>query len=231
MADMNANILIVDDETDLLELLDMNLSAEGYTVRTAETAKEALSAIETALPDLILLDIMLDDISGIQLTGRLKNSPRTTEIPIILLTAKDTETDMVVGLSMGADDYITKPFSTKVLVARIEAVLRRAYPSPEAIARRSLSAGPVRVFPDSQEVLVDGSPIVLTAAEYSILVALIRAQGGVLSRAELKDELDPIAQSENTRLIDVHMATLRKKLGMARKIIRTVHRSGYRIRE
>ncbi|MCK5171829.1 MAG: response regulator, partial [Planctomycetes bacterium] len=144
MVDMNANILVVDDERDLLELLSLNLSAEGYTITTVETGKEAISAIETERPDLILLDIMLEDISGIQLTGKLKNSPETASIPIILLTAKDTEMDMVVGLSVGADDYVTKPFSTKVLVARIEAVLRRAYPDPTA-GHQVLAAGDVRV--------------------------------------------------------------------------------------
>ncbi len=225
---MNANILVVDDERDLLELLSLNLSAEGYTITTVETGKEAISAIETERPDLILLDIMLEDISGIQLTGKLKNSPETASIPIILLTAKDTEMDMVVGLSVGADDYVTKPFSTKVLVARIEAVLRRAYPDPTA-GHQVLAAGDVRVMVDSRRVTASGESVNLTIVEYEILVALIRAGGKVLSRDDLKTHLGTAAQSESGRIIDVHVATLRKKLGPARKVIRTVHRIGYRI--
>ena len=228
MVDMNANILVVDDERDLLELLSLNLSAEGYTITTVETGKEAISAIETERPDLILLDIMLEDISGIQLTGKLKNSPETASIPIILLTAKDTEMDMVVGLSVGADDYVTKPFSTKILVARIEAVLRRAYPDPTA-GHQILTAGDVRVMVDSRRVTASGEAIELTIVEYEILVALIQAGGKVLSRNDLKTHLGAVAQSESTRIIDVHVATLRKKLGPARKIIKTVHRIGYRI--
>ncbi len=150
---MNAKILIVDDEKDLLELLSMNLGTEGYIINTAENAAQALAAVRTNRPDLILLDIMLPDTSGIKLTGKLKNTPNTANIPIILLTAKDKETDMVVGLSVGADDYITKPFSTSVLVARIEAVLRRAYPGDEGV-REVLAAG--RVEAGGRVVLANG---------------------------------------------------------------------------
>ena len=122
---MNAKILVVDDEVDLLDLLEMNLSSEGFTVIKAQNARQALEAIGDDRPDIILLDIMLGETSGIDLTAKLKNSHDTASIPIIMLTARDTDTDMVVGLKVGADDYITKPFSTQVLVARIEAVLRR----------------------------------------------------------------------------------------------------------
>jgi len=225
---MNAKILIVDDEKDLLELLSMNLGAEGFIVTTAENAAGALAAVRTNRPDLILLDIMLPDTSGIKLTGKLKNTPATANIPIILLTAKDKETDMVVGLSVGADDYITKPFSTSVLVARIEAVLRRAYPDNENV-REILAAGPVTILPNAREVRVHGQPVELTGGEYGILVALIEAGGSILSRTQLKDALGPEAQGEKVRIIDVHIASLRKKLGQARNIVKTVHSRGYRI--
>lgn len=224
---MSAKILIVDDEKDLLELLGMNLAVEGYIVRTAESGAEALSSIRTDRPDLVLLDVMLGDISGIKLAGKLKNSPETAGIPIIMLTAKDSETDVIVGLSVGADDYVTKPFSTAVLVARIEAVLRRFNPEWDTL-REILSVGPVRVLPESQEVLIEGKPVDLTGVEYKILLALIEAGGKILTREELK-ELSGASQSEKDRIVDVHVASLRKKLGAARNVIKTVHRQGYRI--
>jgi DNA-binding response OmpR family regulator len=225
---MNAKILIVDDEKDLLELLSMNLGAEGYIVTTVENAAQALAAVRTNRPDLILLDIMLPDTSGIKLTGKLKNTPNTANIPIILLTAKDKETDMVVGLSVGADDYITKPFSTSVLVARIEAVLRRAYPGDENV-REVLAAGPVTILPAAREVRVHGKVVELTGGEFGILVALVEAGGDILSRAQLKTALGEEAKGEKARIIDVHIAALRKKLGAAKTIIKTVHSRGYRI--
>jgi DNA-binding response OmpR family regulator len=225
---MNAKILIVDDEKDLLELLSMNLGTEGYIINTAENAAQALAAVRTNRPDLILLDIMLPDTSGIKLTGKLKNTPNTANIPIILLTAKDKETDMVVGLSVGADDYITKPFSTSVLVARIEAVLRRAYPGDDNV-REVLAAGPVTIQPAAREVRVHGKVVELTGGEFGILVALVEAGGDILSRAQLKVALGEEAKGEKARIIDVHIAALRKKLGAAKTIIKTVHSRGYRI--
>jgi DNA-binding response OmpR family regulator len=225
---MNAKILIVDDENDLLELLRMTLSAEGYTIRTAGNGAEALAAIEQERPDLILLDIMLGDVSGINLTGKLKNSPETSDIPVILLTAKDTDTDMVVGLRIGADDYVTKPFSTQVLVARIEAVLRRTS-TPSGQAGEALYVGPLRIIPKSRQVYVDGLPIDLTGGEYNILMALIQAEGNIYSRKQLKEALGEGAGGQKERIVEVHIAALRKKLGKARKIIKTVHGRGYRI--
>jgi DNA-binding response OmpR family regulator len=225
---MNESILIVDDQQDLLELLEMSLSQEGYRVRTAESGREALEAVAACKPDLILLDILLGDISGIQLTTRLKNQADTARIPIILLTAKDSETDIIVGLSVGADDYITKPFSTRVLLARIEAVLRRAFPespgSPE-----SLHVGPIRLFPAARQVFVEGRPVELSPAEYEILFELVQARGAIRSREELRKALGSDAAAENERIVDVHVASLRKKLGNARNLVRTVHRQGYRL--
>jgi DNA-binding response OmpR family regulator len=226
---MSARILIIDDEKDLLDLLSINLSAAGYTVRTAQSGAEAISALRRdPPPDLILLDIMLDDISGIKLAGKLKNTPASATIPIIMLTAKDTETDVIVGLSVGADDYITKPFSTAVLQARIDAVLRRANPDNDRI-RDVLAAGDIRIFPESQEVRVEGKPVDITAAEYNILLALVEADGAILSRDELKTA-SGAGKGEKERIIDVHIASLRKKLGPARHTIKTVQGSGYRIR-
>jgi two-component system phosphate regulon response regulator PhoB len=226
---MNAKLLVVDDQTDLLELLDMSLSQEGYLVRTAASGEAALAMIAVDLPDLILLDIILGDMSGIKLTTKLKNDIETAHIPIILLTAKDSETDIIVGLSVGADDYITKPFSTKVLLARIDAVLRRAYPDPNAV-REILQAGPIRIFPAGRQVFVEGKPVDLTPAEFNILLALFKAAGGMLSREELQAVLGAgdLSQTPNERIVDVHVASLRRKLGNARTLIKTVHGQGYR---
>jgi len=225
---MNATVLIVDDDIGLLDILSMNLVAEGYVVRTASSGAEALTSISAAKPDILLLDIMLGDISGIKLAGKLKNSADTAHLPIIMITAKDSETDIVIGYGIGADDYVTKPFSTKVLVAHIEAVLRRAYPDEGALGN-VLSAGPLKILPDSHQVLLSGTELALTGGEYNILTALVRASGNILSRGELKLALDQNATLQKDRIIDVHIASLRKKLAAAKNIIKTVHGAGYRI--
>jgi DNA-binding response OmpR family regulator len=225
---MSANILVVDDQTDLLELLDIALSQEGYIVRTAASGNEAMAMIAAEKPDLILLDIILGDLSGIKMTTKLKNDTDTSHIPVILLTAKDTETDIIVGLSVGADDYITKPFSTKVLLARMEAVLRRAYPENTEISE-ILQVGAVRVFPSRRQVFAEGSPVDLTPAEFNILLSLIKAGGDVMTREQLYTALGVTDEDYNERIIDVHMAALRKKLAGARSIIKTVHGKGYRV--
>lgn len=225
---MKETILVVDDQQDLLDLMSMSLSQEGYRVRTALSGEEALGLIESQPPDLILLDILLGDISGIQLTARLKNSEKTAAIPIILLTAKDTETDIIVGLSVGADDYITKPFSIQVLLARMEAVLRRIriiHPNIQEI----LTTGSLRVFPSGRQVFVEGKPVDLTPAEFDILVELIRAEGAIRSREDLLVVIGAGQSSDNERIVDVHVAALRKKLGPARNLVKTVHGRGYRV--
>jgi two-component system phosphate regulon response regulator PhoB len=224
---MTAKLLIVDDETDLLEILRLTLGEAGFIVHTAQTGAEALSAVRIHKPDLILLDIMLEDISGITLAGKLKNDPETAKIPIIMLTAKDSETDMVVGLSVGADDYVTKPFSTAVLIARMEAVLRRSKAKsgeiPEVIA-----AGAIKILPRCREVRVDGRVVELTGGEYNVLLGLVEAGGAILSREELK-RLSGAGRGETERIVDVHISALRRKLGSAKNVIKTVKGEGYRI--
>ena len=225
---MDAKILIVDDEPDVLELLSLDLGKEGYLITTASDGAEALGSISVNKPDLILLDIILPDISGVKLTAKLKNSPETADIPIILLTAKDSETDMVVGLSVGADDYVTKPFSEAVLLARIEAVLRRSMSEGQEHSQ-ILSAGPIKVVPASREVFVEGKAIELTEGEYKILTSLLKSAGAVLSRDHLKEILGEGSHGQSRRIVDVHVAALRKKLGSARGLIRTIHGHGYRL--
>lgn len=225
---MNAKILIVDDHRDLLELLRLALEQEGYLVRTAASGTEALSMVAAEKPDLILLDIILGDISGIKITTKLKNETETSHIPIILLTAKDSETDIIVGLSVGADDYMTKPFSTKVLLARMDAVLRRTYPE-SPVVKEILQAGPIRMFPSRRQVFAEGAPVELTPAEFNILLSLIKAGGNILSREQLLAEMGSSEENLSERIVDVHIAALRKKLGKSRTIIKTVHGKGYQI--
>jgi DNA-binding response OmpR family regulator len=225
---MNTKLLVVDDERDLLELLSMNLGREGYQVLTAETGAGAQEILRQDRPDLILLDIMLADISGIKLTKTLKRDPATASIPIILLTAKDTETDIVVGLTVGADDYVTKPFSTSVLTARIEAVLRRGETKP-AEAGEVLQAGPIRINPTTRQAWAENNPVDLTGGEFNILLTLVQSAGKVVPRDQLKTALGPTSHGQKDRIVDVHIASLRKKLGPARSRLRTVHRHGYRI--
>jgi DNA-binding response OmpR family regulator len=223
---MTRKILVVDDEPDQLALLEMNLGREGFLVRTAGNAAEARAAIREERPDLILLDVILPDASGVNLAADFKHSPDTADIPIIMLTAKDTETDMVVGLSVGADDYVTKPFSIAVLLARIEAVLRRVYESPE-VPEDVLVVGPVKIILANRQVFVDDKPIELTGAEFMILVTLVNAGGAVVTREQIMSKLGSEGSSE--RVVPVHVSSLRKKLGSARGIVKTIHGVGYRI--
>jgi len=223
---MTRKILVVDDEPDQLALLEMNLGREGFLVRTAGNAAEARAAIREGRPDLILLDVILPDTSGVNLAAQFKNSPDTADIPIIMLTAKDAETDMVVGLSVGADDYITKPFSIAVLLARIEAVLRRVYESPE-VSEDVLVAGPIKIILANHQVFVDDKPVELTGAEFTILVTLVNAGGAVITREQIMSKLG--SEGSGERIIPVHVSSLRKKLGPARDVVKTVHGVGYRI--
>ena len=201
---MNARILIVDDEKDLLEILTMNLEQEGFLVRTASNGTDAESMILAEPPDLILMDVMLGDMSGVNLTARIKNNPETSSIPIIMLTAKDAETDVIVGLGVGADDYVTKPFSTRILVARIEAVLKRsAGPS-----KKTLIIGPLKLIPAAMQVLVAGKNVKMTGAEFKILSALVGASGDLVSRAELMTILGSESTGQKDRIIDVHIAAI-----------------------
>lgn len=225
IAGMNTKILIVDDEKDLLEIMSMNLEQQGFIVRTALSGTEAENMLLSEPPDLILMDVMLGDMSGINLTAKIKNNPETSGIPVIMLSAKDSETDVVVGLSVGADDYITKPFSTRILIARIEAVLKRSVGPSE----KTLVIGPLKLIPGARQVLVEGKNVDMTGAEFEIVQALVRAGGGIVSRADLMTILGSESQGQKERIVDVHVASIRKKLGLNKSLIKTVHGMGYRI--
>ena len=226
---MGARILAIDDEPDLLELVRVGLTQSGYVVETANTGEEALAALRRAPPDLILLDVMLPDLSGTELCSRIRADQRLASVPIIMLSAKSEEIDRVVGLEVGADDYVTKPFSPRELSLRVRAVLRRRAPSGERV--RAVEHGPLRVDPESHRASVAGREIVLTAKEFQLLLALMTRPGRVLTRERLLDEVWGSDITVTSRTIDTHLKRLREKLGEAGSLVETVRGVGYRFAE
>ncbi len=221
------SILIVDDERDLVDLLTINLQKAGYQTSAALNGRQALAALEVAHPDLILLDLMLPEISGIEVARRVRTDPATAQIPIVMLTAKGTEGDQLAGLTMGADDYIAKPFSMRVLLARVEAVLRRTA-KPDA-APRTFALSTIVLNTDTHQATVDGVPIKLTLTEFRLLCALIQASGRILSRSALMQRAMGPGVTVTERTIDVHVTSIRKKLGNHANKIKTVRGVGYRM--
>jgi DNA-binding response OmpR family regulator len=225
----NRSILIVEDETDLAELLRYNLERDGYTCHCVPDGHTAIAEICRNPPDLILLDRMLPGLSGDDVIAELKRKPRTATIPTVMLTAKAEEADVLVGFALGADDYVCKPFSMRLLLARIGAIFRRLEAPDQS--DRVLSAGIILLDVDRHELVVEGQGISVTAMEFRILRALMAAKGRVLSRAQLIDlVLGPDAVVTD-RTIDVHMTAIRKKLGPAGGWIQTVRGVGYALRE
>ncbi|MEO1236146.1 MAG: response regulator transcription factor [Planctomycetota bacterium] len=225
----NSKILLVEDERDLLELLKYNLDREGYDVATAESGEEGLKRVRSDPPDLILLDLMLPSMDGLEVCRSLKARPDTSAIPVIMLTAKGEETDVVQGLELGADDYITKPFSPRILMARIKAVLRRA--EAEAEERKVVEAGGVRIDLERHEVTVEGEAVELTATEFKLLTLLVSRPARVFTRQQIIDSLHEGFAAVTDRSVDVQVVALRRKLGGAGKRIETVRGVGYRFKD
>ena len=223
-------ILIVEDEEDILELVRYNLAREGYRVTSLTSGEEALKAVRKSPPDLVLLDLMLPGMDGLEICKILKGDPQTRHIPIVMLTAKSEDSDIVTGLEIGADDYITKPFSPKVLIARIRTVLRRKakQPSPES---DPLKIHDLQIDPGRHEVLVGSRPVELTRTEFQILHFLARRPGWVYSRYEIVNGIKGEEAIVTDRSVDVQIAGLRKKLGEAGRYVETVRGIGYRFRE
>jgi len=220
-------ILVVEDEPPLAELLTYNLRREGYEVALAGDGRDGLAKARTALPDAIILDLMLPVLGGLEVCRELRAGERTRAIPVLILTAKSDESDQVVGFSLGADDYVTKPFSVKVLLQRVKALLRRA-DAPAAEAAVLEHAG-VRVDRDRHEVTVEGAAVDLTRTEFRLLECLVRQPGRVFTRAQLMDAaMGEVAVLERT--IDVHVKSLRRKF-VRPDYIETVRGVGYRFRD
>ncbi len=223
-------ILVVDDEEDLLELIRYNLGKEGYQVRCVSSGEMALREARTQLPDLILLDLLLPAVDGLSVCRILKGDPATQHIPVMMVTAKTEEADIVTGLELGADDYITKPFSPRVLLARIRAVLRRKL-APELDDDSSIKVHELVIHPGRHEVLLGGRPVDLTFTEFRLLQFLARKPGWAFSRSQIVDAVKGEDYPVTERSVDVQVAGLRKKLGKFGSYIETVRGVGYRFKE
>ena len=225
---MASRVLIVEDERDIRDLVLFHLEREGFQVSSASSGEEALRQVRHASPDLVLLDLMLPAMGGLEVCRKLRQDPATVALPIVMLTAKGDEVDRVLGLELGADDYIVKPFSPKELLARVRAVIRRAKPAPGAAA---IAMGALAIDPGTRTVTVQGAPLTLTHKEFELLSALADAQGRVLSREFLLDRVWGYSRAGEfeSRTVDVHVRRLRVKLGPEGHRILTVKSVGYRL--
>jgi len=222
--------LVVDDEEDILELIRYNLEREGFQVRCSDSGEKALESIRQETPDLVVLDLMLPGIDGLEVARRLKQNQTTAFIPIVMLSAKGEESDIVTGLELGADDYITKPFSPRILVARVKAVIRRQ--SQESLDPNSiLQIHKLNIDPGRRILTADGESVDLTYSEFQFLLYLARRPGWVFTRSQIVDAVRGDNYPVTERSVDVQIAGLRKKLGPCSDYIETVRGVGYRFKE
>ncbi len=228
---MEAKILIVEDERDIVELLRYNLREADFKVNTVQNGADALQRAVDDPPDLILLDLMLPEVDGLIVCRLLKNDPRTKNIPIVMLTAKTEEQDRVTGLELGADDYITKPFSPREVVLRINAVLRRLRASEQDDEENQIETHGVTIDLDRHQVLTEDGAIDLTATEFKLITLFARSPGRVFSRNILMDAIWGQEYYGIDRTVDTHVSRLRRKLGDLGKHIETVYGVGYRLKE
>lgn len=224
------HILVVDDEEDILELVRYNVEKAGYRVTCAATGGDAVTSARSVAPDLVVLDLMLPGLDGLEVCALLKNDPKTRDAAIVMLTARGEERDIVRGLEMGADDYVTKPFSPRILLARIQAVLRRR----EADAKEKdavLRVHDLTIHPGRHEVTVKGAAVDLTSTEFRLLHFLARRPGWVFTRSQIVDAVRGDGYAVTDRAVDVQVVGLRKKLGAHGHCIETVRGVGYRMKE
>ncbi len=222
-------ILVVDDERDILELIRFNLEREGFTVFTVDTGEAALSQTNRIRPDLVVLDLMLPGVDGTEVCRRLRHDEATQAIPVLMLTARTEDSDIVTGLEVGADDYVTKPFSPRVLVARIRAILRRGGAEADGEDRQVVRIHGIRIDISQHEVWIDERQVHLSATEFAILVFLARNPGWVFSRNKIIDTVKGKDYPVTERSVDVQILGLRKKLGEKGKLVQTVRGVGYRL--
>jgi len=228
-ATLTHRILVVDDEPDITALVAYHLAKAGHRVSTAANGPDALKAAREERPDVVILDLMLPGVSGYDVLAELRRRDETREVGVILLTSRREETDRIRGLSLGADDYLTKPFSPQELSLRVTALLRRLG-SPAVSGGSTLSAGPVSVDRSAHRVTMDGRELTLTATEYKLLLTLIERRGRVQTRPQLLETVWEAQPDIQTRTVDMHVQRLRSKLGEAGKLIETVRGFGYRFR-
>lgn len=225
-----ARIVVVEDERDIAALVAYHLAKEGFRVRTAATGDEAMEAITAERPDLVVLDLMLPGLSGYAILEEMRARPDLRDVPVLVLTARRDEPDRIRGLELGADDYVTKPFSPQELVLRIAAVLRRVQAPPVGGSGRVLASGPLRVDLGAMAVTVDDQPVDLTPTEFRLLAALLERKGRVQTRQQLLEAAWDIRVEIETRTVDMHVQRLRSKLRAAGDLIETVRGFGYRLR-
>lgn len=225
------HILVVDDEEDILELVSYNLIREGYKVVCAETGEKAIQLAAAEPPDLIILDLMLPGVDGLDVARVLKRNTDTSSVPIIMLTAKGEEADVVTGLEIGADDYVAKPFSPRILLARIKAVIRRLSADETEDETGVINIGDLSIHPGRHQVVADGSAVDLTYSEFQLLLMLCRRPGWVFTRNQIVDTIHGENYAVTDRSVDVLVVGLRKKLGQFGKLVETVRGIGYRFRE
>ncbi len=227
----NERILVVDDEEPIRELLRYNLEKDGFRVACCATGEEALARVRNEPPELILLDLMLPGTGGLDVCRRLKENPATADIPVIMITAKTEDTDVVLGLELGAEDYVTKPFSTKILLARVRTALRRKNRKPVLPEGERLSLHGIVIDPERHEVFSDSIPVALSVTEFEILSHLVRNPGRVLSRTQIISAVKGESYPVTERSIDVQILSIRKKLGEKADVIETVRGIGYRMKD
>lgn len=228
---MKEKILVVDDERDILDLVEYNLSKEGYHVTCVDSGEEALEKARLLSPDLILLDLMLPGVDGLEVCKKLKQDYKTKNISIVMLTAKGEEADIVAGLEMGADDYVTKPFSPRILLARVKSVLRRVRENLIAARDEVIHIADLVIDPGRHKVLLDDDPVDLTFSEFYLLHTLAQRPGWVYTRYQIVDALRGDDYPVTERAVDVLVVGLRKKLKKHGNLIQTVRGVGYRFKE
>jgi two-component system phosphate regulon response regulator PhoB len=227
-----AHILVVEDDPDIRELLAYSLGKEGYIILQAASGEAAARIMEDVLPDLLLLDVMLPGMDGLELLRRLKSDQRIKAVPVILASAKGEESDVVAGLELGAEDYVTKPFSPRVLLARVRTVLRRhTQPDTSQPVDETIRVGALSLDAARHETRMDGKKLELSATEFSVLEVLARSPGRVFTRSQIIDAVRGHDYPVTDRSVDVQILAIRKKLGSAGELVETVRGVGYRFRE
>lgn len=226
---MSETILVVDDEEDLVATLEFNLQREGYETRAAYRGQDALDLMQDSpKPSLVLLDLMLTDMSGTEVCRRIRSNPQTQNLPIVMITARGDEIDRVVGLEMGADDYVVKPFSIRELMLRVRAILRRGHGVEQGVEQ--VSYGDLRVDAEGHRVWVNDEEVVLTPLEFRLLTTLLQRRGRVQSRERLLEDVWQMRSDVTSRTVDTHVRRLRSKLGVVADYIETIRGVGYRFR-
>jgi len=226
-------VYVVDDEQDIRELLEYNLDRNGYAVRSFATGEDGLREIRNQPPDLVLLDLMLPGIDGLEVCKKLKAEKKTAEVPVVMISARGEEADVVVGLELGADDYVVKPFSPRVLLARLKAVMRRRELATEGNGEigNTVQYGPLTLNRERHEAILEGEELNLTALEMRILFTLVGTPGRVFTRHQIVESTQGVGVGVTDRSVDVHIVSLRRKLGDHASMIETVRGVGYRFRE